>query len=46
MSTCEPTHWASAAWLPRDYPDPFGRSAAVMPYDREAGEVSLQITSD
>ena len=18
-------HWASAAWLPRDYPDPFGR---------------------
>lgn len=28
------THWAEDAWLPRDYPDPFGRSASVMPYDR------------
>merc|ERR1712166_996723 len=27
-------HWAHDAWLPRDYPDPFGRSASVMPYDR------------
>jgi len=28
------THWAEDAWLPREYPDPFGRSASVMPYDR------------
>lgn len=27
-------HWAEDAWLPRDYPDPFGRSASVMPWDR------------
>lgn len=27
-------HWADDAWLPRDYPDAFGRSASVMPYDR------------
>lgn len=25
----------NGSWLPRDYPDPFGRSASVMPYDRE-----------
>ena len=25
---------ANIAWLPRDYPDPFGRSASVMPWDR------------
>lgn len=29
-------HWAHTAWLPRSYPDPFGRSASVMPFDREA----------
>jgi len=28
------THWAEDAWLPRDFPDAFGRSASVMPYDR------------
>ena len=27
-------HWANDAWLPRDFVDPFGRSASVMPYDR------------
>jgi len=31
------SHWAQQAWLPRDYPDPFGRSASVMPWDREDG---------
>lgn len=31
------THLAQVAWLPRDYPDPFGRSASVMPFDRETG---------
>ena len=30
-------HWAETAWLPRDYPDPFGRGASVMPWDREDG---------
>lgn len=30
-------HWAEQAWLPRDYPDPFGRSASIMPWDREDG---------
>ena len=28
-------HWSEVAWLPRDYPDPFGRGACVMPWDRE-----------
>lgn len=28
-------HWAHDAWLPRDYPDPFGRGASVMPWDKE-----------
>ena len=28
-------HWSQVAWLPRDYPDPFGRGASVMPWDRE-----------
>lgn len=28
-------HWSEVAWLPRDYPDPFGRGAAVLPWDRE-----------
>jgi hypothetical protein len=27
-------HWANDAWLPRDYVDPFGRSASMMPWDR------------
>ena len=35
------THWSEVAWLPRDYPDPFGRSAAVLPYDREDGRRRL-----
>ena len=30
-------HWANVSWLPREYPDPFGRSASVMPWDREDG---------
>jgi hypothetical protein len=29
-------HMAHVAWLPRDYPDPFGRGAAVLPWDRSA----------
>ena len=28
------SHLADVAWLPREYPDPFGRGASVMPYDR------------
>lgn len=28
-------HWANVSWLPREYPDPFGRSAAILPWDRE-----------
>lgn len=32
------SHWANDAWLPRDFIDPFGRSASVMPYDRENRE--------
>ena len=28
-------HWSEVAWLPRDYPDPFGRGASVLPWDRE-----------
>eukprot|EP00873_Tetraselmis_striata_P027364 jgi/Tetstr1/447628/TSEL_034988.t1 len=35
-------HWATAAWLPREFPDPFGRSASVMPWDREDGRHILQ----
>ena len=31
-------HWAHDAWLPRDFVDPFGRSASVMPWDRENRE--------
>ena len=27
-------HLADTAWLPREYPDPFGRGASVMPWDR------------
>jgi hypothetical protein len=27
-------HLADTAWLSRDFPDPFGRSASVMPWDR------------
>lgn len=29
------SHLAHVAWLPREYPDPFGRAAAVLPWDRE-----------
>ena len=29
-------HWAGESWLPREYPDPFGRSASVMPWDRSS----------
>lgn len=35
-------HAANTAWLPRDFPDPFGRSASVMPWDREDGVHVLQ----
>ena len=35
-------HWAQVAWLPREFPDPFGRSASVMPWDREDGRHVLQ----
>ena len=35
------THWSEVAWLPRDFPDPFGRSASVLPYDREDGRRRL-----
>jgi len=28
------SHLADTAWLPRGFPDPFGRSASVMPWDR------------
>ena len=31
-------HLAHVAWLPRDYPDPFGRGASVMPWDRSAND--------
>ena len=35
-------HWSEVAWLPRDYPDdPFGRGAAVLPYDREDRRIRL-----
>ena len=27
--------YAQKAWLPRDFPDPFGRGASMMPWDRE-----------
>lgn len=27
-------HYADVAWLPREFVDPFGRSASVMPWDR------------
>jgi hypothetical protein len=29
-------HLAETAWLPRDFPDPFGRGASFMPWDRSA----------
>lgn len=28
-------HWSEVSWLPRDFPDPFGRGASVMPWDAE-----------
>ena len=33
---------ASTSWLPRDFADPFGRSASFMPWDREDGVHVLQ----
>ena len=30
------SHWADTSWLPREFPDPFGRSASVMPWDRSS----------
>jgi len=30
------SHFADVAWLPRDFVDPFGRSASVMPWDRSS----------
>ena len=30
-------HWSEQAWLPRAYPDPFGRGASVGVWDREDG---------
>lgn len=33
---------ANVGWLPADFPDPFGRSASVMPWDREDGVHVLQ----
>lgn len=35
-------HASTVAWLPRDFVDPFGRSASVMPWDREDGVHVLQ----
>ena len=44
------THLADVAWLPREYPDPFGRSASVMPWDRsicaESGEPCGHVIND
>lgn len=37
------SHMANVAWLPREFRDPFGRSAAVMPWDREDKEHVLQV---
>ena len=31
------THWSTVAWVPREFDDPFGRGASVMPWDREDG---------
>ena len=30
-------HYVNDAWLPRETVDPFGRSASMMPWDRETG---------
>jgi hypothetical protein len=35
------SHWTGDSWLPRDSSDPFGRGAAVLPYDREDRRVRL-----
>lgn len=29
------SHYVNDAWLPREFVDPFGRSASMMPWDRE-----------
>lgn len=34
-------HWSNVSWLPRDYPDPFGRGASVMPWDSEDHMIRL-----
>lgn len=34
--------WAEEAWLPLEYPDDFGRSASVMPYDRQDRRINLE----
>ena len=34
-ATAYGAHLAHDAWVPRDHPDPFGRSASAMPYDRQ-----------
>lgn len=40
-------HMAHVAWLPRDYPDPFGRGASVMPWDRAAnGGTGAHVLND
>ena len=34
-------HWSNVSWLPKDYPDPFGRGAAVLPWDSEDSTIRL-----
>ena len=35
-------HWSETAWLPREFQgDPFGRSASVLPWDREDLRIRL-----
>ena len=41
--------YADTAWLPRNFPDPFGRSASVMPWDRsmcDDGKVCGHVLQD
>lgn len=33
--------WSEVAWLPLDYPDPFGRGGSVLPWDRQDGRHRL-----
>ena len=40
-------HGTQVAWLPRDYPDPFGRGASAMPWDRSAnGGAGAHVLND